>query len=53
MGRKTTDWKKRLVKDTADKGLLSKRYKEILKPNKKKIDNLNLKMNKRPQQTPH
>ena len=33
-----TDWEKIFAKDTPDKGLLSKIYEEILKPNSKKMN---------------
>lgn len=37
--RKATDLEKICAKDTADEGLLFKTYKEVLKLNKKKINN--------------
>ena len=36
MKRQATDWEKVLAKDTSDKGLLSKRHRELLKLNSKK-----------------
>ena len=36
MSRQATDWENIFVKDTSDKGLLSKISKELVKHNKKK-----------------
>ena len=35
MRRQATDWEKIFAKDTSDKGLLTKLYKELLKLSKK------------------
>ena len=40
MRRKNTDWEEMFVKDTSDKCLLSKIYKELLKHNNKRMSNL-------------
>ena len=40
MRRQATDWKKRFAKDTSDKGLLYRIYKECLKLNSKKTNDV-------------
>ena len=41
MRRQATDWEKIFAKDTPDKGLLSKTYKELLKLHLKKNEQSN------------
>ena len=53
MRRQATDWEEIFAKDTPDKGLVSKIYKELLKLHNRKTNNLILKMGQRPVQIPH
>ena len=53
MRTQATDWKKTFAKYTSDKDRLSKIYKQLLKLNNKKINNLTLKWVKDLKHTPH
>lgn len=48
MRKQDTAWETIFAKDTSDKVLLSKMYKELLKVNKKKMKKAILKMSQRP-----
>ena len=51
MRKQATDWEKIPAKDTSDKGLLLKKYKEFLKCNNKKMNLAIKKTGRRPIQT--
>ena len=48
-----TENRENIHKDASERGLLAKTYKVLLKVNKKKVNNPNIKMDKRTEQVPH
>ena len=39
MKRQPSEWEKMIAKETTDKGLISKIYKQLIQPNARKISN--------------